>query len=269
MDIQISVVPTLFSGGLAMRYGWRRVNSIRKEIERVKRLALVAAVVFLTASLAAADQLIVNGGFETGDFTGWAVNVEAGSGGNLFVSSATTSPDSGFQNAGPASGTYFALSDQLGPGAYALTQSFTVAPDQNVVLSFDLFANEYAGGAITGPLDYELGYIEFATVDLLAGGANPFSTTTGVLQNFYAGAGSEDNVPNPWTSYSFNISSLVAAGGTFQIRFGEADRDGTFNMGVDNVSVMDDGSAVPEPATMLLTCSALAGLFLLRRKAQS
>jgi hypothetical protein len=240
-----------------------------KENARVKKLGFLMVVVFLTASLAAAGELIVNGGFETGDFTGWSANVEGGSDGNLFVSSTTTSPDSGLSNAGPASGTYFGLSDQGGGGAYALDQSFTVAPGQNVVLSFDMFVNDYAGTVITGPLDYGSGPIEFGTVDLLAGGTNPFSTTTGVLQNFYLGADNLAGNPNPYQSYSFDISSLVAAGGTFEIRFGEADNQLFFNMGVDNVSVMDNGSTVPEPATTLLMCSALAGLFLLRRKARS
>jgi hypothetical protein len=56
----------------------------------------------------------------------------------------------------------------------------------------------------------------------------------------------------------------VAAGGTFQIRFGEADNQGFFNMGVDNVVV--DATATPEPATFLLFGPALVGLVALRRK---
>ena len=42
----------------------------------------IAAVVFLIPTLAKAS--LINGGFETGDFSGWAVTTEL-SGGNWFV----------------------------------------------------------------------------------------------------------------------------------------------------------------------------------------
>jgi hypothetical protein len=215
-------------------------------------------------SVASATNIFVNGGFETGDLTGWTASAEAGSGGSFSVQSGTPLPLSGEPTVGPSSGNFYAVTDQRGEGAYALTQSFTVDPGSTVTLSFDLFANNYAGIATVGPLDYTVGPVEFATVDLLTGTANPFSTAPAdVLENFYSGSDAGTN-PNPYTSYSFDISSVVAAGGTFQLRFGEADNQNFFNLGIDNVIV---DVAAPEPSTFFMFGLALVGLTAWRRKA--
>ncbi len=229
-------------------------------------ILVLAAFALASVSTLRADELLTNGGFENG-FTGWGVNVESGSAGNWYVSSSTKRPATGISNVGPAGGSSFALTDSIGQGAYSLVQSFTVAPGQTVLFSFDLFANNYAGSVVTGPLDYKVDPIQFATVDLLTGTANPFDTGSGVIQNFYQGSGPA--TANPYTSYSFDISSLVAAGGTFQIRFGEADNQNYFNLGVDNVTVIaNSATAVPEASTLLLlgTGFGVMGLVKARRR---
>ncbi len=215
---------------------------------------------------AQASQLITNGGFETGDFTGWNAQTQAGSGGSLSVVSGTTAPGIGEPTVGPSGGTYYAVTGQSHPGAYALTQSFTVDPGATqVVVSFDMFANDFAGSIVPGPLSYTAGPVQFATADLLTGTANAFSTSAGVLENFYSGATLVKDGPNPYTSYSFDITSLVEGGGTFQLRFGEADNQLYFSMGVDNVSVTET-SSTPEPATFFLIVPVLGGLAALKRK---
>jgi hypothetical protein len=227
-----------------------------------KNLTFYAVPLMALASVASASELFVNGGFETGDLTGWTASTQAGSGGSLFVQSGTNGPTSGLPTVGPDSGSFYALTDQSGPGAYSLTQSFTVDPSSSVILSFDLFANNYYGTTIVGPLDYTAGPVQFATVDLLTGTANPFSTApSDVLENFYSGSDAGAN-PNPYTAYSFDITSLVGAGGTFQIRFGVADRQNYFNLGIDNVSAQE----TPEPAAFFLLGPALVGMIALRRK---
>jgi hypothetical protein len=230
--------------------------------------AVVAVLALgLASSLSAGTiiQLITNGGFETGDFTGWTASSETGSSGSFSVQSGTTASRSGETTVGPASGTFYALRDQSGPGAYALAQSFIVPIDAvDVVVSFDLVDNDYAGTVLPGPLDYTVPAVEFATADLLAGSASIFSTAPAdVIENFYSGADNPSTNPNPYTSYSFDITSLVTPGGTYQIRFGEADNQLFQNLGVDNVSV---SATTPEPATLLLMGAALSGLGLLRRK---
>jgi hypothetical protein len=221
-----------------------------------------------------AGQILVNGGFESGDFTGWTRLAAIGSMGDLFVQSGTGTPLSGNVTTGAASGSYFALTDQNGPGAYSLSQAFTVSAGVSVLFSFDLFARNFHGASVAGSLAYASGPRQFATVDLLAGWADPFDTGPGVLRNFYLGSDAFES-PRGWTRYSFDISDLVGAGGTYRIRFGQADNLMFFNMGVDNVAIdaaalgpafgpMDAafmagpaGSGNPEPATIwLLGCGA-------------
>jgi len=220
------------------------------------------------ASLAHAGQLIVNGGFETGTLSGWTVASQSGSfpGSNFFALSGTITPQSGSSTVGPASGSFYAVSDGNGPGTHALLQTFTVpGPASSVVLSFSLFANSY-GGNFVNPigLDFTDGANQHARVDILSSGASTFTTTTGLLQNFYLGTDAGPN-PHAYTNYSFNITPLVGAGGAFQIRFAEVDNQNVFNLGVDNVSINSiAATGVPEPSSLALVALGFIWLTLVR-----
>jgi hypothetical protein len=213
---------------------------------------------------------LTNGGFETGTFAGWTVTNQAGSfpGSNFFVSRVTTTPQSGSTTVGPATGTFYAVSDGLGPGTHVLIQTFTVpGPASSVVVSFDLFANNY-GDTIVNPigLDFTDGANQQARVDILGAGASPFDTGAGVLQNFFLGADAGAN-PHDYTADAFNITQLVGAGGTFQLRFAEVDNQNFFNLGVDNISVSFTAAAVPEPGSITLAVLGFGALgFFLRRR---
>jgi hypothetical protein len=208
--------------------------------------------------------LLTNGNFETGTFAGWTSTDLAGGAGNWGVDTPGTTTDiSGSATSalgGGAHGSFYAVSDQTGPGTHALAQAFTVAAGAtSVVLAFDMFVNNYDGGPFCAPgLNHTGSAVECGRVDLLTSAAGAFDTGAGVLQNFFLGADSGTN-PNPFKHYSIDITSLVAAGGTFQIRFAESDNQSFFNQGVDNVSITADAD-VPEPTSLALVGLALGGL---------
>jgi hypothetical protein len=235
----------------------------QKFLSAKTRVPLLAGVAILLAlpSQGRASQLIVNGGFETGSLAGWTETDQAGGAGSWYLSSATHSPVSNEPTPGPAGGTYYAVTDQGGPGTHILTQSFTVPTNSNVTVSFDMFVNDWDGGPYINPagLNYETGPNEQARVDILTAGANAFDTGLGVLYNVYEGADSPIDTSHPYSHYSLNLSFLLGGGGTYQIRFAEVDNQGFFNMGVDDVSIVATPmSSTPEPASLTIAAIAIS-----------
>jgi hypothetical protein len=237
-------------------------------MKRFTRHALFILVLVFAARSASATpfELITNGDFEAGTFAGWSVVHQAGSFGGWYIGvPGDPSPLIGLPTSasgGNAHGNYYALTDSDGPGAHVLIQGFNILPGmQSVLLSFDLFANDYSGGPFFGGqgLDYSGDPNQFVRVDLLAGTAGAFDMGTLVLSNVYNGVDNGFNNPNPFTHFSLDITSLVSAGGNFQIRFSQVDNQFFFNTGVDNVSVAATAvTDVPEPATVLSLLMGLA-----------
>lgn len=238
---------------------------------RTTATAICALAALLASnSVGAATELITNGGFETGTFDGWTVENQPGGDGSWFIGSTLVTPISLLPTVGPASGVYYALTDQGGPGAHALSQSFTVpSAASSVVLSFDMFVNDSDGGPIIDPSGLEWSQVlnQHARVDILAAGSGAFDTGAGVLANFYIGVDPQSLNPNPYTSYSIDITPLVGGGGTFILRFAEVDTVYFLNQGVDNVGIAF--TPVPELATQAIgLCGAVcvAGIRLPRRR---
>ena len=234
----------------------------------MKRILSVLVVAHLLSAVCAASSLLVNGGFETGDFTGWTVVDLVGSSGSFFVDNDGTPPLSGLPTVGPASGSFYAVSAQEGTGTHALIQTFTVpGPGNTVTLSFDMFVDDHNGvGPLIDPagLDHTGGPNQHARVDILTPAASPFDTGAGVLASLYLGV-DPAAPPNPYTNYVFDISGFVGGGGTYQLRFAEVDNQFFLHQGVDNVSI----DAVPEPQSLILLGSGLMALLVLKRRSKS
>jgi hypothetical protein len=238
------------------------------DVRRVLGLAVLCCACL--ARPAPAVELITNGNFETGALGPWVVSDLATGTGSWFIDDNLnlTTPISASATVGPAAGTFYAVSDQPGLGTHSLTQTFVVAgPAQSVTLSFDMFVNDWSStGPIVDPigLDHRGPANQHGRVDILTAAAPPFDTGAGVLANYYLGADAGPD-PHVYTPYSFDITSVVGAGGTFQLRFAETDNQLFFNMGVDNVSIQS--TPVPEPASGALLM--LGGLALARRRKRS
>lgn len=234
----------------------------------VKIAFLAAAAASLCSASAATTELLTNGNFETGTFTGWTVAKLSGSSGSFDIDTpGTTTPSSG-QLTAPGllqNGRFYAVTDQVGPGTHSLIQSFNVpAGVSSVTLAFEMFVNDTSRNLIVGSqgLNHNGRANQHARVDLLSSAAGDFDTGAGVISNFYLGT--DPLATNPFKSYSFNITGLVAPGGTYKIRFAEVDNQGIFNQGVDNVSVKaTTGGRVPDTGSTVLLlglsiCSVLS-----------
>jgi len=235
--------------------------------QTLSTIATFALLASMASQSQAAIELIDNGGFETGDLTDWT-SADAGSG--LFEVTSALAPMNGtFTTPGPSSGLFYAVSSQGRPGTHALLQTFVVpGPQTSVILTYDLFVQTEADEFVnpiglddTGPSN------QHGRVDILTSTATAFDTGAGVLGNFYLGI---DGMPTqPYTSYSEDITALVGAGGTFQVRFAQTDNLGNFNLGVDNVSIMANsaGGVIPEPMSVVVWgLIAVSGLVVQRRR---
>lgn len=236
--------------------------------------AIAATAIALSTVQASAVELIVNGDFETGDFTGWQVLDQAGGSGSFFIDDNDgATPFSALSTVGPASGSFYAVSDQTGPGAHVILQSFTVPIDAtSVIVSFDWFVNDYSAGLFIDPagLDYTVPINQFATFDILTAAADPFGTdpSESVFNLLEAAT---PTGPNPYLFRAEELFGIVTPGATYQLRIGEVDNQGNLNFGVDNVSVSTDGIPLPPvqasaPATLALMGAGLISIAGVRRR---
>jgi hypothetical protein len=222
-------------------------------------IASVAALMAF-ASDAQATQFITNGGFETGDYTGWGVNVQAGSSGNLQVvaNNGGASPLSAHAtaSANPIGGSFYSITDQGGPGSYALVQSFTLSQAATVVVSYDMFLNNSAGTVAANGRNYAYVPNQNAEVDILTGGAAALTNTPGdMVAVLFNPASTPTSPENAWHSYS---TTVALAAGTYQFRFAETDNSGYFQAGLDNVSVTTLSAPAPAAGAGLASLGAMA-----------
>ena len=208
---------------------------------------------------------IVNGGFETGDFTGWTVVKQSGSSGNWFITNGTRTPLTRFSIPGPSQGSFFSVTDQRGRGSRVLFQDIVLEAGFTHELSFDWFAQNRFGGGLrdAGTMAFNRGPNQHFRVDLVSAGFNNWfgpSSDAGVLANIISPVGQRNRV-NGFNTTTFDLTEW--AGSTVRLAFRQVDNSNFFNSGVDAVSIKSE--AVPEPASVLGLLAVGVGCVSLKR----
>ena len=171
------------------------------------------------------NQLVMNGGFETGTFTNW-LKTNSTIYGDWVIDNATYIPPGPGGHVTPFAGTNCALSEQTGPGIHTLYQDITIPSAINSA--------------------------SLSWADCIRNFATQFTTNT---QYFHVEIRKTDNtllqiafttmpgnpLTNNWTTRAFNLTPYI--GQTIRIAFVESDSIGYLNVGVDNVSVQTASSA--------------------------
>lgn len=196
---------------------------------------VVAVVVVALAETASAN--LVNGGFETGDFTGWTTTT-AGDARPIAIAIGSTVSDGGTIPPSLTNNRY-AYTSQTGPGQSFLTQAFTVQAGINRIF-FDLFVRNSASAFATpDSLSYLVNPNQQARVDIIRAGA-PVTTTDPadiIVAAFRTQVG--DPLVQPWRTFELDVTSQLApfVGQVVVFRFAQVDNQNYFNFGIDNVNV--------------------------------
>lgn len=188
---------------------------------------------------------VTNGGFETGNFSGWTTVTNQSAGGGWFVYNRTAAPLSGLPLKAPPEGARAATTDQTGPGARHLLQSLAV-PSANATLSFLLYYQNHASAFVTpDSFDYTSGPNQQVRVDLLQADADPESLAPGdiIATPFRVTNASPQTLPP--TRICYDLSTF--AGQTVQLRVSEVDTDGNLLASVDDVRVETGCPPSPPP----------------------
>ncbi len=140
--------------------------------------AAVMVAVAPPAPAAVPQQLIVNGSFETGNFTGWGTKDMASPFVPLAVRGAGFTPGFGLFATAPTDGSFVADSgfDGCGPDTIAIWQDVSIPAGEQATLTFDWRVgwNMFAGPTLNRKLDF---LVE------PSGGGTPLQTTNLVTTN--------------------------------------------------------------------------------------
>ncbi len=208
----------------------------------IKRGSFLVALTLLVgaSSTVQAVEFAVNGGFETGDFTGWTQFPTAT--GQQTVT--MTSPSSGLWSANINNSV--TASNSLMKQANVGIGS--ILPGQLVTIRFDAKGSFSPGG---------VAFAEFFT-ELAGGGVSGSQILGGAPLNLSA---------TEWRSFTYNVFAGPNTSGGVTLQLGAttpASNNSFANVSYDNVSIQ----SVPEPASMLaLGAGALA--LIQRRKAKA
>ena len=209
-------------------------------------VVLASAMLLMTgAAIAAPIEIAVNGGFETGDFTSWA----------LFPGSLGPAGQE-VSAVNPSAGTWSGHLTEPAPAANIIKQAnlrpgeFSVG--QTIDISFDYRGTASAGGVLFAELFSEISGGGVSKSEIL-GGSPLFPNAD----------------PDIWTSVMFSGTTGTDTSGGITLQFNAAcgaDGGCVSDYFIDNVSIMADVAVIPVPAAVWLFGSALGLLGWMRRR---
>jgi len=187
-------------------------------------LLILTIMPFSMMDAYATTEHIVNGGFETGDFTGWT-KVNTGSG-DFVINDGALDPDGPQTPTPPISGSFDAVSEQTGPGKHILSEVFTVPSGitSSTVSWKDRIFNY--GSSFTDPTQE----VRIEIRD---------STGTTVLTTLFTTNPGDPLIQAGPNSRSFDITAFMQANAGVDIRFCVVEEDNQFffNYFIDDISL--------------------------------
>ncbi|MEM6638566.1 MAG: hypothetical protein AAF610_01550 [Pseudomonadota bacterium] len=199
---------------------------------KTRNKVAVAAALAIASAGASATDIAENGGFETGDFTGWEQFLNDGTQQIVSFNPSTGTFSANLNVAGGAGNTL--IKNTVGAGM--------LTPGQEVTITFDARGTGFAGGVAFAELFSELAGGGTSSSEILGGGPLAVSGDSDV-----------------WTTFSFTTTLGPDVSGGLTLQFVAAcgavpncKADFYF----DNVSI----TAVPVPAAVWLFGSALGML---------
>ncbi|MGZ4778069.1 MAG: hypothetical protein ACXV5L_02665, partial [Thermoanaerobaculia bacterium] len=220
---------------------------------------VLVLLAFPIVAIAASTDLIQNGSFETNGgansnvLPGWSLVDEVDGSGTWLTQTGTSdpvTPDFAICLADvvpPPDGMFAAMTTQGAKGSHVMYQDVTIPAGSTPVLTFQFFIHSASSFSAPDSLSYQTDPNQQFRVDIIDPASNPF--TLNVLQRvLLVGPG------NPRTfGYETQTATLAGFGGrTVRLRFAEADNQGCFNAGIDNVR-MDPQGSNPAPAIISFT----------------
>lgn len=186
-------------------------------------------------------ELLINGDFATGDFTGWQVE-QQNEDGTWYIYQGSTTPSSDYTFYSPPT-PYAATADEENPSSMVLYQDIVLPSHSKNILSYQ-FAYKY-------PLTPS-GIREFVQasslnsdfppknqqlrIDLMKVNSDPFSVDPqDILQTFFTTPTGFEPFEQGYVFVEFDISQF--AGQHVRIRFACADNQFILNLGIANVSI--------------------------------
>ena len=174
---------------------------------------------------ASIGEILRNGGFETGDFTGWSTT--NGGYGAWVINDGTFNPDGPEETNAPASGGYNALVAQIGGGTHLLYQDVRIPAEAlGATLSWSHRIRNHASYfAPNQVFRVEVRNPQNAVLDVA------FTTQLG------------DPLLSEWTTHQFSLDRF--RGETMRLAFYQEDSTGYFNTYLDDVSVRLGDATTP------------------------